>query len=90
MQMDEIAWTWMVLPGFRPIYVSVCYQPDKQRLAAFQAEQSAPDDQGRKSAETWLNELIWREFYISILYHFPEVLQHSFRAKLSGYLLAEQ
>jgi len=49
-------------------------------LAAFQAQQSAPDTQGSNSAETWLNELIWREFYISILYHFPDVLKHSFRA----------
>lgn len=47
--------------------------------AAFQAQQSAPDTQGRKGAETWLNELIWREFYISILYHHPEVLRQSFR-----------
>jgi deoxyribodipyrimidine photo-lyase len=30
-------------------------------------------------AETWLNELIWREFYVSILANFPEVRQHSFR-----------
>ncbi|PKO10061.1 MAG: deoxyribodipyrimidine photo-lyase [Chloroflexi bacterium HGW-Chloroflexi-2] len=28
--------------------------------------------------ETWINELIWREFYISILYHFPNVLQEAF------------
>jgi deoxyribodipyrimidine photo-lyase len=51
-------------------------------LAAFQAQQSAPDTQGRKGAETWLNELIWREFYISILYHFPAVLKQSFRPEL--------
>jgi deoxyribodipyrimidine photo-lyase len=24
-------------------------------------------------SETWLNELIWRDFYFSILYHFPQV-----------------
>lgn len=48
-------------------------------LAAFQAQQSTPDPQERKGAEIWLNELIWREFYISILYHFPEVLKQSFR-----------
>jgi len=51
-------------------------------LAAFQSQQSAPDTQGRKGAETWLNELIWREFYISILYHFPAVLKQSFRPEL--------
>jgi deoxyribodipyrimidine photo-lyase len=32
--------------------------------------------------ETWLNELIWREFYQSILYHFPGVLENAFRADL--------
>ena len=30
------------------------------------------------SAETWLNELIWREFYINILYHFPHVSTRAF------------
>lgn len=47
--------------------------------AAQQAMQDAPDERSRKSAETWLNELIWREFYFAILYHFPDVLKHSFR-----------
>jgi deoxyribodipyrimidine photo-lyase len=32
-------------------------------------------------AETWLNELIWREFYQSILYHFPFVRRMAFRAQ---------
>ena len=27
----------------------------------------------------WLNELIWREFYSMILYHFPNVVTQSFR-----------
>jgi deoxyribodipyrimidine photo-lyase len=34
------------------------------------------------SAETWLNELIWREFYAGILYHYPFVLRQSFRENL--------
>ena len=29
--------------------------------------------------KTWLNELIWREFYMMILYHFPHTAEHSFR-----------
>jgi deoxyribodipyrimidine photo-lyase len=41
-----------------------------------------PDSSAARSAETWLNELIWREFYISILYHFPAVLRQSFRSDL--------
>lgn len=29
--------------------------------------------------ETWLNELIWRNFYMTILWHFPHVVTQSFR-----------
>lgn len=50
--------------------------------AAQQARRTAPDDKSRRSADIWLNELIWREFYISILYHFPYVLRQSFREDL--------
>jgi len=31
-------------------------------------------------SETWLNELIWREFYMMILWHFPHVVSKSFKA----------
>lgn len=31
--------------------------------------------------QTWLNELIWREFFMQILYHFPKVVNQSFKAK---------
>jgi deoxyribodipyrimidine photo-lyase len=51
-------------------------------VAAVQAAQAAPDAMARKGAQTWLNELIWREFYQAILHHFPYVLQHSFRPDL--------
>ena len=44
---------------------------------------NAPNRSARQGAETWLNELIWREFYISILYHFPRVSLRSFRKNLS-------
>lgn len=33
------------------------------------------------SVETWLNELIWREFYNAILYHFPYVRNQAFDPK---------
>lgn len=29
--------------------------------------------------KTWLNELIWREFYMMILDHFPNTMDHAFR-----------
>ena len=31
--------------------------------------------------ESWLTELIWREFYVQILYHFPQVRTQNFRGK---------
>ena len=34
---------------------------------------------GMDLSEVWLSELIWREFYFSILWHFPRVTQESFR-----------
>lgn len=33
----------------------------------------------QKLSETWTNELIWREFYMQILWHFPHVAKNSFR-----------
>lgn len=30
-------------------------------------------------SETWLNELIWRDFYMMILWHFPHVVSASFK-----------
>ncbi len=35
----------------------------------------------RKYNETWMNELIWREFYMMILWHFPYVTDHPFKKK---------
>ncbi len=50
--------------------------------AAINAIWQAPNDDARAGAEAWLNELIWREFYQSILYHFSEVMQKAFRHDL--------
>jgi deoxyribodipyrimidine photo-lyase len=51
-------------------------------VSALGAREAASHGEGRTGAETWLNELIWREFYVTILAHFPHVLEHSFRANL--------
>ena len=51
-------------------------------VSALSVIDAAPDAQARKGAETWLNELIWREFYMAILYYFPDVLEQSFRSNL--------
>ena len=34
--------------------------------------------------EQWLNELIWREFFMMILYYFPAAVRHNFRTKYDG------
>lgn len=44
--------------------------------AAYPAMQS-----GSAGATTWLSELIWRDFYFMILYHFPHVTHRAFRAE---------
>lgn len=38
----------------------------------------------RRGIETFINELVWREFYFQILHHTPEVLELEFNAKLRG------
>ena len=34
---------------------------------------------GGEGAETWLSELIWRDFYHQILWHHPQVVERAFR-----------
>jgi deoxyribodipyrimidine photo-lyase len=51
---------------------------------AQQAMNRANDVESRKGAEVWLNELIWREFYIQILYHFPYVSKTAFNSSLAN------
>jgi len=53
-------------------------------VVALEAQRSAPDEAARQGAETWLNELIWREFYQQILAHVPSVLGQSYRENLRG------
>lgn len=38
--------------------------------------------QGERGAETWLAELIWRDFYFSVLHHHPEIGQPGAHAAL--------
>ena len=39
----------------------------------------ANKDATRAEIQTWMDELVWREFYTAILYHFPKVLERPFR-----------
>lgn len=34
--------------------------------------------------ESFLNELIWREFFMQILFHFPKVVHENFHSKYNG------
>jgi deoxyribodipyrimidine photo-lyase len=53
-------------------------------VTAQSAIESAPNPSAAKGATTWLNELIWREFYVSILYHFPQVRGANFQQKFNA------
>ena len=77
-RMDLEQGTSQLSPYFRFGMLSV-------RQAAWEAwkvMQRAPDENGQHGAETWLNELIWREFYNTILFHFPHVLRIAFNPSL--------
>jgi deoxyribodipyrimidine photo-lyase len=51
---------------------------------AVRAAQHAIAQKWSGGAESWLNELIWREFYIQILYHFPYVKKTAFNPSLAN------
>jgi deoxyribodipyrimidine photo-lyase len=39
---------------------------------------------GSEGAATWLSELVWRDFYFMILWHFPHVVERPFKAAYGG------
>jgi len=47
--------------------------------AAQQAKRAIREDEKRASVDTWVSELVWREFYVHILHHFPYVLRRNFK-----------
>jgi deoxyribodipyrimidine photo-lyase len=65
--------------GLSPYLRFGMISPRLAALAAYTAIESAPNATARTSAETWLSELIWRDFYFAILHHFPHVRHGSFR-----------
>ncbi|MCB0033961.1 MAG: deoxyribodipyrimidine photo-lyase [Anaerolineales bacterium] len=48
-------------------------------VLALEAKAKAKTPSEQDGAQTWLEELIWRDFYMSILHYFPHVRQGSFR-----------
>ncbi|MFO1311729.1 MAG: deoxyribodipyrimidine photo-lyase [Burkholderiales bacterium] len=48
-----------------------------RELAAYAHARSL--ERGGEGAQTWLSELVWREFFAQILWHRPDVVDRSFR-----------
>ena len=45
----------------------------------------ADSTEAKASAEAWLNELIWREFYQALLYHFPQTIDQPLREQFAHF-----
>jgi len=41
-------------------------------------------ERGGEGAQTWLSELIWREFYQMLLWHYPKTVEHAFQDKFDA------
>jgi deoxyribodipyrimidine photo-lyase len=51
--------------------------------AAIRLLRGAATQEERTSVQIWLNELVWREFYIQIIYHFPHAAREAFNPALA-------
>lgn len=65
--------------GLSPYLRFGMISPRLVALVAYSAIENAPNAAARASADTWLSELIWRDFYYAILHHFPHVRHGAFR-----------
>jgi deoxyribodipyrimidine photo-lyase len=45
----------------------------------------AADKESRVGAEAWQNELIWREFYMALLHHFPHTIHQPLREQFAAF-----
>jgi deoxyribodipyrimidine photo-lyase len=52
-----------------------------QAMAVHAATRSA---KAKKNIEVFIKELAWREFYMSVLHHFPQILEHEFNPDWRG------
>jgi deoxyribodipyrimidine photo-lyase len=69
-------------PGIKgPSYLSVHLRFGTVSIRALVRAATARIDAGdaRHGAQTWLSELVWRDFYHQILHHHPHVVGHAFR-----------
>lgn len=56
-----------------PSYLSVHLRHGTISIRALARTAFDAQRHGNKGAETWLSELVWRDFYFSVLQHFPQV-----------------
>ena len=57
--------------------------PRQIYAATKKVEESLPPE-GRKSVMKFLTEIVWREFYMQLLWHYPELLEQEFNATWRG------
>jgi len=72
------------LPGTSRLSPHLHFGTISPRTAHAAASEVAASGSDRGSARKWIAELAWREFYHSILFHFPRVGRESFRRDLDG------
>ncbi len=71
----DLAGTSKLSPYLRFGLISVREAFAKAQIAYIQSK----NDQDRIEIRTWMDELVWREFYTAILYHYPRVMHGAFR-----------
>lgn len=76
-QRDQLALdgTSQLSPYLRFGLISIREAFAQAQIAFIQAK----GEPARAGIRTWMNELVWREFYTAILYHFPHVMTGPFR-----------
>ena len=57
--------------------------PRQIYVAAKKVEEGLPPE-GRKSVMKYLAEIVWREFYMQLLWHYPELLEQEFNSTWRG------
>jgi deoxyribodipyrimidine photo-lyase len=72
--------------GLSPYLRVGLLSPRQAYWAAYSASSADPNEAARRSVTTWINELIWREFYMHILVHFPHVDRANFRPEYDDVL----
>jgi deoxyribodipyrimidine photo-lyase len=56
----------------------------RQIYAAAKSVEGALPPEGRKSVMKYLAEIVWREFYMQLLWHYPELLEQEFNTTWRG------